>query len=322
MRFLAPPVLTLFLAVAATPAGAGRVLNGFELEPASVDVDEILRGGPPRDGIPALDHPKHIPAAQADWPDDDAMVLGVSWNGEARAYPIAILNWHELVNDTLGGRPILVSFCPLCGTGIVFDRRVKGEERTFGVSGLLYRSDLLMYDRGTESLWSQISAEAVTGPLLGERLELVRSSMKRFGEWKKQHPKTRVLTRETGYARDYDRTPYAGYAQSSRVMFPVPEDRRYHPKMPTLGVRTSEGRARAYPAAEVVESGGRVTDEFQGHPVRVAYDTEEQVFDVEAPPELEVIEGYWFAWAAFHPDTSVFVSEPKGESRENRNDRR
>jgi hypothetical protein len=235
-------------------------------------------------------------------------VLGVAWQGEARAYPIAILDWHELVNDTLGGLPILVSYCPLCGTGIVFDRRIEGAVRRFGVSGLLYRSDLLMYDRETESLWSQISAEAVTGPSLGRRLALLRSRVERLGEWKRSHPETTVLSRETGYRRDYTRSPYAGYADSHRLAFPVDFDRRYHPKMPTLGLRIEGGAARAYPALEVVRAGGVVEEQFAGRPIRVSFDSEGQVFRFVAPDRVEVVQGYWFAWAAFHPDTSIFVS--------------
>ncbi len=297
------------------PAWAETVRNGFVLAPASVPVDEILAGGPPRDGIPALDHPDTFPAAQATWADDD-LVLGIVVGGAARAYPIAILNWHELVNDTVGGEPILISFCPLCGTGMVFDRRVAGKARRFGVSGLLYRSDLLMYDRESESLWSQISAEAVTGALLGERLRLLRSRTEEWGRWKRAHPQTTVLSRATGHARDYDRSPYGGYAQSRDVLFRVPLDRRYHPKMPTLGLRVPGEGARGYPASELAGAGGSVRERFLGRHVRVAYDPDRQLFDVTAPPEVEVVEGFWFAWAAFHPETSVYTAgsaaEPDG----------
>ena len=301
-------VAALILVLLAPPASAkAPVRNGFSLQPAAISIDEILKGGPPRDGIPALDHPPFLPAGEASWQDSD-LVLGIVWRGVARAYPIAILDWHELVNDTLGGRPILVSYCPLCGTGIVFDRRVEGAVRRFGVSGLLYRSDLLMYDRETESLWSQISAEAVTGPSLGRRLALLRSRIERFGEWRRSHPETTVLSRQTGYRRNYARSPYAGYADSPRLAFPAPVDRRYHPKMPTLGLRIEGGEARAYPALEVVRSGGVVQEQFGGRPVKVGFDSEGQVFRVVAPDSVEVVQGYWFAWTAFHPDTSVFVS--------------
>ncbi len=298
-------LLTVLLHVA--PSAAEPVRNGFVLEPASIPASEILAGGPPRDGIPALDRPTTLTAAQADWSDDE-LVLGVVVAGQARAYPVAILNWHELVNDTLGGEPILVSFCPLCGTGMVFDRRVGGEVRTFGVSGLLYRSDLLMYDRGTESLWSQISAEAVAGPLLGQRLRLLRARMDQWGHWRRDHPETTVLSHETGHRRDYDRSPYGGYAESRKLIFPAPVDRRYHPKMPTLGLRVPGEGSRAYPASELARTGGSVEERFLGRGVRVSYDPDRQVFAVEAPPEVEVIEGFWFAWAAFHPETSVYTA--------------
>lgn len=288
-------------------AHAAPERNGFELAPASVPTDEILRGGPARDGIPALTDPKVVPAGSAGWDDEDR-VLGVEVAGEARAYPIGILNWHELVNDTLGGRPLLVSYCPLCGTGMVFDRRVEGEVRRFGVSGLLYRSDVLMYDRESESLWSQIEAEAVVGPSLGTRLELVRSEMARYGDWRARHPETTVLSRETGHRRNYDHSPYGGYAESERLHFPAPVDPRYHPKMPTLGLRLPDGPARGYPAEELVSAGGAVEERFAGHSVRVAYDPKAQTFRVDAPEEIEVVEGYWFAWAAFHSETSVFTS--------------
>jgi len=286
----------LALTVPGAVAGAEtppRTLNGFAVEPADIPVREILPGGPGRDGIPALDHPEHAVAPTL-WPDD-ALVMGVAWNGEARAYPLDILTWHELVNDTLGRRPILVSYCPLCGTGLVFDRRVGegGRARSFGVSGLLYRSDLLMYDRETESLWSQISARAVTGPSRGARLGLVRARIVPWSRWRALHPDTTVLTRNTGHRRDYGASPYGDYAESERLLFEVARDRRYHPKMPTLGLRTTDGAARAYPAIEVVRAGGAIEERFAGH-----------------PESVEVVEGYWFAWAAFHPETSVAGAPP------------
>lgn len=298
-------VLGAWLASAASADVPTR--NGFALAPSSVPAAEILAGGPARDGIPALDHPAAVPAARADWPDD-ALVLGATAGGEARAYPVAILNWHELVNDTLGGQPILVSYCPLCGTGLVFGRRVDGALRRFGVSGLLYRSDLLMYDRETESLWSQIRAEAIAGPSLGTRLRLLRAKLVRWRDWRSAHPDTSVLSRDTGHRRDYARSPYAGYAQSDEVKFPVALDRRHPPKTPTVGLRIPGRGSRAYPASELARAGGTVRESFLGHPVRVAYDAQRRAFDVEAPPEIEVVEGYWFAWAAFHPETSVYTA--------------
>ena len=143
---------------------------------------------------------------------DDDIVIGVTFSGESRAYPIRILNWHEIANDRVGGTDILVSYCPLCGTGIVFDSRINGKVHTFGVSGLLYNSDLLMYERGTKesSLWAQILGEAVVGPLTGTKLTVLPSVQTTWGEWKAQHPDTKVLDVNTGYSRDYGRNPYSG----------------------------------------------------------------------------------------------------------------
>ncbi len=305
-----PALLSLVVAIGLAPMSlqaAETELNGFKLIPSSVPAGEILSGGPPRDGIPALESPKHAPVSEARW-TDDAIVMGLVQGGEARAYPIAILTLHEIVNDTLGGVPILVSYCPLCGTGLAFDRRVDGRARTFGVSGLLYRSGLLLYDRETESLWSQIESTAVTGPALGTRLRVLRSTMARWSDWKGAHPDTTVLTPETGYPLDYAQSPYVAYATSDGLLFPAPVDSRYHPKMPTIGVRLAGGKARAYAAAELSRAGGSVSERFEGHAISVRYDVERQVFEAEAPAEVEVIEGYWFAWVAFHPETTVFVA--------------
>ena len=292
------------------PSSAASGPNGFDLEGASIPVEEIQRGGPPRDGIPALDDPVMVGPGDTAWPDE-VLVLGISHGGEARAYPIPVLDWHELVNDQVGKVPVLVSWCPLCGTGMVFDRRDdKGRARSFGVSGLLYRSDVLMYDRETESLWSQISSEAVSGPSKGQRLPLMRSRIESLAEWRKRHPKTQVLSRRTGFRRDYRRSPYQGYATSESLIFPMETDDRYHPKMPTLGLRTRAGLARAYPAAEVVKAGGTIEETFGGTAVEIQYDNARQAFSIDAGDSVEVIEGYWFAWAAFHPETSVFQAKP------------
>ncbi len=305
-RIALGPILLVSLA---SPVGAADppTLNGFDLSRSEVPAQEIRPGGPGRDGIPALSAPKVVPVQDAPWADDD-LVLAIEQGGEARAYPVAILDWHELINDTLGGEPILVTYCPLCATGLVFDRRVDGETRSFGVSGLLYQSDVLFYDRETESLWSQIHSRAVTGPELGKRLKMLRSEMALWGEWKRAHPHTSVLSRDTGHRRDYSRSPYDGYSQSERILFPVEFDRRYSAKMPTVGVRLVGGPARAYPAVEVARAGGTVNEEFEGRRLRVSYDAEAQIFEVEAPADVEVVEGYWFAWSAFHPDTGIYVA--------------
>jgi hypothetical protein len=299
--------VTVWLAGSAGAAGGAAEKNGFLLAPSSVPPDEILAGGPLRDGIPALFDPPRIPADQAAWGDEET-VVGVAIGGETMAYPLAILVRHELVNDTVGGTPILVSFCPLCGTAMVFDRRIRGRTRSFGVSGLLYLSDLLLYDRETESLWSQIRSEAVTGPSRGERLTLLRSRMLPWRDWRGLHPLGEVASPRTGHRLPYGRPAYRGYATSEHLRFPTPVDRRYHPKLPTIGLRLGGGRARAYPAIELVRAGGAAHERFEGREVKVSYDPDREVFSVEAPPDVEVVEGYWFAWMAFHPLSSVFVA--------------
>jgi hypothetical protein len=304
------------LTVAAfAPQAVARELNGFAIDDASIPLREIRRGGPPRDGIPALFSPPTEAPELSRLADDD-MVIGVKLGNETRAYPVPILMWHELVNDVLGGTPILVSFCPLCGTGIVFDRRIAGTTHRFGVSGLLYQSDMLMYDLESESLWSQIAARGVTGEARDRRLRLVRSKMETWGEWKRAHPETRVLSTRTGYARDYRRSPYAGYDRSRKLFFPAPKDPRYHPKMRTLGLRVPGGPSRAYPLQEVQRAGGDVEETFAGQRVRVRARGESGVFDVEAAAPIEVIEGFWFAWTAFHRDTSVFVAPEADDTNE------
>lgn len=193
----------------------------------------------------------------------------------------------------------------------MYARRSGDRELTFDFAEGLLQDNLLVFDRETESLWSQISAEAVTGPSLTQRLTLLRSKLRPWGEWKRAHPETTVLSAETGhpdYYGTYGHSPYGGYETSKRLMFPAPADARYHPKMRTVGLRLPDGTARGYPMEEVRRAGGRVEETFAGHPVKIRLDPESGVFDVEAPLPVEVIEGFWFAWSAFHPGGSVFVA--------------
>ena len=174
----------------------------------SIPMNEIHDGGPGIDGIAALTQPRFISVEAADYMGDDDRVLGIVRDGESRAYPLRILVNHEVVNDTLGGRPVLVTFCPECGTGIAFDPTVDGKAIEFGVSGTLYQRNLLMYDRGsnTPSLWLQASGEAVVGPKTGISLDRVPLTQALWREWKVAHPNTTVLSKETGH--DYSYIPY------------------------------------------------------------------------------------------------------------------
>jgi hypothetical protein len=187
------------------PAGPGQ--KPFDVTRHVIRLDEIQAGGPPKNGIPALDHPAFVSASEADRSlKAQEIILGVEFSGVAKAYPVRILNWHEVVNDDVGEQPILISWCPLCGSGLAYDPRADGGHRyTFGVSGLLYQQNLMFFDHETESLWSQLRGGAVAGPLAGKFLRLLPVPMTTWQSWKAEHPQTLVLSFQTGYKRDYSR---------------------------------------------------------------------------------------------------------------------
>lgn len=286
--------------------------NGFEIDrsTALIPLDEIHSGGPPKDAIPALDKPRFLMSTDREVPRGGERVLGLNYNGVAKAYPISIMNWHEIVNDHFGNKAVAVTFCPLCGSGVAYDANVSGKEMTFGVSGLLYNSDVLLYDPQTESLWSQIMSRAVSGPMVGEKLEILPLIQTTWTDWLKQYPDTLVLSRDTGYSRDYGRDPYTGYEDSHGVWFPVKHtDRRYHPKERVLGVEI-DGRFKAYPFAELSKTDGVVEDVLAGKRIRVHFNDSSlsaRLTD-EKGDEMPAIMSFWFAWYAFHPDTEVFTA--------------
>ena len=178
----------------------------------SVDYDEIISGGPPPDGIPAIDDPVFESVNEADeWLGEDWPVMLFELNGDARAYPLAILIHHEIVNDVVGDRPVAVTFCPLCNATIAFDRTLPdGILLDFGTTGNLRNSDLVMYDRQTKSWWQQFTGEAIVGELTGTRLEFLPSQIVAWSDFKASHPDGKVLSRETGYNRPYGLNPYSG----------------------------------------------------------------------------------------------------------------
>lgn len=299
------------LAVVITANSSGEVKNGFRLGNALVPAKEILSGGPARDGIPAIDKPVFIAADEAIFLAENDRILGITRHGIAKAYPVAILNWHEIVNDRFGDDPVVVSYCPLCGTGMAWLATDGHERLEFGVSGLLYNSDMLLYDRQTFSLWSQIRRQAISGHMKGTRLEPVVVTHTRWADWRQRYPATRVLSTDTGYPRDYSRNPYAGYGANRDLYFPVSDyDDRYHPKEPVLGIELS-GRFKAYPFAELKKLGGDLNDEFAGHRIKVSYDEKNvaaAAFDAN-DKAMAGVTAYWFAWYAFHPETEVFRFE-------------
>jgi len=287
--------------------------NGFDLHGSLVPASEIHAGGPSKDGIPAIDHPNFVPASDASFLEGEDEILGLVRGGEAKAYPIPIMNWHEIVNDRIGGEHVAVTYCPLCGTGVAFRSSIGGKDLSFGVSGLLYNSDVLLYDRETESLWSQIGKQAIAGPLKGESLEALALTHTTWRAWKRDHPDTLVLSTETGHRRDYSRDPYAGYAQEKGLYFPVAaKSRRYHPKERVLGLEIA-GKFKAYPFAELSRTGREeIEDRFAGRKIRIRFDwaNESATAFTSMGEQLPGIVGYWFAWYAFHPQTEVFTALP------------
>lgn len=234
-----------------------------------------LRQGCPsgQECIPAIDNPTYRPVDKADWIADEDLVIGIRMNGEARAYPLRILNVHEIVNTDIGDRSIAVTYCPLCRSGLVFDREVAGTTLSFGVSGKLLNANLVMYDRETETYWSQLNGTAVVGPLVPTELEILPSTITTWGEWRTQHPSTVVLSRNTGIypPATYNSDPYAGYADSNRVGFGVQDvDDRLGPKEIVYGV-TIGNSSRVYPES-VVEREGVINDVVGGVPVLVVAD--------------------------------------------------
>jgi len=239
--------------------------------------DQIVSGGPGKDGIPALTNPPVVTAGEGDaFLQADDLVLGVVVNSEARAYPHGILWWHEIVNDVLGGKPILVTFCPLTGSGIVYDPEIDGRVLNFGTSGLLFDNNLILFDRTTDSLWSQMRLEGICGSFQGTRPQLLPVVQATWAGWKSLHPETTVLSFNTGFRRNYDVYPYGSYDQigNEQLLFPQSFiDRRLPMKETVLGI-VHEGLARAYSMSRMAASGPRLAlnDVVNGLPILVAFD--------------------------------------------------
>jgi len=178
--------------------------------------DEILSGGPPKDGIPSIDDPQFIPVSEENRLGPKEPVMAIEIDGDARAYPLRILTWHEIVNDTIGGAPVAVTYCPLCNSGVVFDRRLDGKLLEFGTTGKLRNSDLVMYDRQTETWWQQFTGRGITGALAGKRLTILPARLESITDFRKRHPDGKVLVPNDPDMRRYGHNPYTGYDTSAR----------------------------------------------------------------------------------------------------------
>lgn len=242
-----------------TPGVAGEAAgqqsdNGQQIKHI-VPLDQIVSGGPPPDGIPSIDNPKFLSVVDAGkFLKDSDLVIGLSLNGETRAYPLLILVWHEIVNDKVGGVPVAVTYCPLCFTTQVFNRTLSGQVVQFGTSGKLYNNNLVMYDRLSGSLWSQGLGEGIVGTRAGESLKRIPFDLAYWKDWKQLYPNSMVLSTDTGFTRPYGVDPYGDYYTSDQLFFPISNiDKRLGLKEMVVGLG-NEGQYKAYVLPQIENS--------------------------------------------------------------------
>ena len=261
-----------------TDMGFVEVVNGREVCMTDdelrylVDPALLMPGGPPKDGIPSIDHPLFVSSYEADeWIADDELVLAVTYKGIERVYPLQILVWHEIVNDVVAGDPLLITYCPLSVSGAAYARQFDDEPVEFGTSGMLYNSNLVMYDRQTETYWSQIDGLAIVGELSGQALTPIAVDTVRWGEWRAAHPNSEVLSQETGFDRDYGRDPYSTYYANNHICFPVQgRDDRIHPMTIVFGIEIN-GTYAAYREDDLIER-GVIEDRVNGVRILISRD--------------------------------------------------
>ncbi len=328
---------------------AGQESNSSQQIKHIVPLDQIVSGGPPPDGIPPIDNPKFLSVVDGSkFLKDSDLVVGLTINGEIRAYPLLILVWHEIVNDNVGGVPVAVTYCPLCFTAQVFNRTIDGHTVEFGTSGKLYNNNLVMYDKLSGSLWSQALGEGIVGTHAGESLKRIPFDLAYWKDWKQLYPNSMVLSTNTGFTRPYGADPYGDYYTSDQLFFPISNvDKRLGLKE-MIGGLNSEGQYKAY-ILHQIEINKVINDKvgnesivlFSLYPRMVRayspiidnqilnfqYDaTSNKIFDKQTGSEwnldglaingqlkgkqlnrLPFDEGFWFSWAAFHPQTRIYL---------------
>lgn len=282
-----------------------------DFEGAKVQRRKLLQGCPKQDCIPSLDAPIFETAeSAAAWLQEEDVVFAVEHRGEFRAYPQRIMNWHEIVNDQIEGDNVLITFCPLCGSALAFRPDVNGRDVMFGVSGKLHENDLVMYDRLEGNLWQQITGEAIVGPAAqrGETLKQLPIVTTTWEEWVEENPETLVLSRDTGYVRDYDVYPYGTYEQDDRILFGSSDAGvALQTKTVVYGIHVNSV-SKAY-TEDDLKAEHTITDKVGGESVVVSRDSSGAV-SVRLADGTEIIPTrlFWFAWAAFNPDTELYAS--------------
>jgi hypothetical protein len=243
-----------------------------------------------------------------EWIADDELVLALIHKGIERVYPLQVIVWHEIVNDIVAGSPLLISYCPLSGSGLAYERTIDGLTVEFGTSGKLYNSNLVMYDRKTDTYWSQIGGLAIVGELAGRTLTPISLDTVAWRDWKATHPGSEVLSQDTGFDRDYGRDPYGDYCQESFIWFPVEgRDNRIHPKTVVFGIEVG-GAYVAYREEELIKM-RVIEDRIDGVRIRISRDAAGIVSVVNLGTDESIVKEreYWFAWYAFHPDTRLYL---------------
>jgi peroxiredoxin len=271
--------------------------------------DKLLSGGPPKDGIPSIDNPKFVSAEEANWLPENELGLGIVHKEEKRFYPFRILVYHEIVNDLIRDDAILVTYCPLCFTGIAFIREIDGKAVEFGVSGKLYNSELVLYDRITDSYWPQSLGMAVIGPSTGKKIKKIPTDIVLWGNWKKAYPETLVLSKDTGFSRSYDgNNPYGekGNFQDINLRFPIESTSDLLPAYEIVYGIEIDGKSKAYQKS-VIEEKRRIEDKLGGKDIVLEFDPGLKTARAKTGDGEEILVEtlFWFAWYAFHPDTEI-----------------
>ncbi|WP_221030877.1 DUF3179 domain-containing protein [Actomonas aquatica] len=287
-------------------------INGFNIDERSVPATHLVRAAPAKDSIQAIMEPQWGDLTAGDWLADTDEVLSITMGEETRAYPLRILVWHEVVNDQFGDIPVAITYSALSGSGIAFapGNNPDGSTRTFGVSGVLYNSCLLMYDHATESLWSQMGMASIAGEANETALELLPVRRMSWAAWKQAFPAGKVLTRETGFAVDYlGDWPYGDYAFDRATIFPFDVNRNEFSTKERVVGYVGEDAQRCWPLAKLQEK-GQLYDAIGAQTIKVTYNADTGdvlVQDMTTRENLPVISCFWFAWQAFHADTSVWI---------------
>jgi len=303
-----------------------EVREGQEIKETSegvkyiVEPSKIRSGGPPKGGIgidggiPALaeENIKFVSVSEADeWIQDNELVLVLIYEDVKRVYPLQIMVFHEIANDRIKGNLILITYCPLCGSGIAYKGvvEVNGQETEtrFGTSGKLYNSNLVMYDELTDTYWTQIDGKAIVGELTGQELKEISVDTVVWRDWKKAHPDSEVLSQDTGFSRNYGNDPYGNYYEDSFLIFPVENsDDRIHPKTVIFGVEVN-GVFKAYEEDVLIEL-GVIEDVVGGVNIKVERDAAGivKITNVDTGEEIVKERDFWFAWFAFHPETELY----------------